>query len=133
MDNTKNMFLDDTKQVSQAMTWWKNLPSDAQGHVFILLEFLFHLSCSWWSVHIFPFARAFVGPVSHLQTLLAAHMLFVRLSARHKIDNAERSGKTRLNSDVTTVKRQIPATVVAVQFFIDDRVTYFLNIRNQNF
>lgn len=62
------------------------LPFDAEGCAFNFLEFLFHLHCSWRSVHIFPLPSAFIGPVSHLQTLLATHMLFVCLSVDDKTD-----------------------------------------------
>lgn len=56
-----------------------HLPRNAEEFVFILLEFLFHLCCPCGSVHIFALPCALIRPVSHLQTLLAAHMLFVGL------------------------------------------------------
>lgn len=66
-----------------------HLPGDADVFVFILLEFLFHLNCPWWSMHIFTLPCAFVGPVSHLQTLLATHMLFVCLPEWNHTDRCD--------------------------------------------
>lgn len=59
-------------------------PSNALLLVFISLNFLFQLHCPCRSVHIFPLSCALVGPVSHLQTLLATHMLFVCFSKKKK-------------------------------------------------
>jgi len=72
------------RPLAQKQTSVDTLPRDAERFVFILLQFLFHLNCSRWSVNIFPFPCALVGPVPHLQTLLATHMLFVCFPVGHK-------------------------------------------------
>lgn len=63
-------------------------------------------------MHIFPLPRAFVGPVSHLQTLLATHMLFVCLPVCDKKDKSE-LGWTMA---VTTTVKKLQISTVAATF-----------------